>query len=173
VAELLLGHGASGTVASMKPYIDGLVARGARAATVPATGRLPARAEKAMEVFVEMIGARRDIVIGGHSYGGRVASMVAAQQPVAGLVLFSYPLHRPGHPEDLRTAHWAAIRCPTLFLSGESDGFARTELLRQAVSAFKRAELVTYPGVGHGLHRNAAAFADALDRTAAFLAKLR
>jgi len=172
VAELLLGHGASGSAASMKPYVDGLAGRGATAATVPATGKLPGRAEKAMEVFVEMIGSRREVAIGGHSYGGRVASMVAAQQPVAGLVLFSYPLHRPGHPEELRTEHWAAIRCPALFLSGESDGFARVELLRQAVAGWKGAELVTYPGVGHGLHRSVAAFEDALDRTAAFLGQL-
>jgi predicted alpha/beta-hydrolase family hydrolase len=98
--------------------------------------------------------------------------MVAAEDRVAGLVLLSYPLHRPGHPEELRTAHWAAIRCPVLLLSGESDGFARVDLLREAVAAWPVAELVTYPGVGHGVHRNKAALEDALDRIAAFVGRL-
>lgn len=171
MAEILLGHGASGNAASMKPYVDGLRERGVEAGTVPESGKLPMRAERAMELFVAMLEAHPRAALGGNSYGGRVASMVAAAEPaqVAGLVLFSYPLHRPGHPEQLRTAHWPKIRCPVLILSGESDGFARIDLLRKAVARWKNADLVTYPGVGHGLHRNAAAFADALDRTAAFL----
>ena len=72
-------------------------------------------------------------VIGGHSFGGRVASLVAAESSPAGLVLLSYPLHRPGHPEELRVAHWPAIECPVLVLSGDRDQFARVELLREAV----------------------------------------
>ena len=98
--------------------------------------------------------------------------MVAAQQPVAGLVLFSYPFHRPGRPDEQRTAHWSDIKCPVLFLSGESDPFARIDIFRAAVAKWKKAELVTYPGVGHGLYRKPAAFEDALDRTAAFLSRL-
>ena len=175
-AEVLLGHGASGNAASMRPYVDGLQKRGVSAATVPSEGKLPLRAERAMNVFIDAIGGRAHVVIGGQSYGGRVASMVAADQaaehPVRGLVLFSYPLHRPGHPEELRTGHWSSIKCPALFLSGESDGFARADLLRQAVAAHPNFELVTYPGVGHGVHRNAAAFADALDRAAAFVQRV-
>ena len=56
-------------------------------------------------------------------------------RPYAALVLFSYPLHPPGRPErtEARIAHWPAIRCPVLLLSGESDPFARIELLRAAV----------------------------------------
>jgi predicted alpha/beta-hydrolase family hydrolase len=170
VAEILLGHGASGNAASMKPYVDGLRQRGVAAATAPAQGKLPMRAERAMEVFLALLADSPGAVLGGNSYGGRVASMVAAERgDVPGLVLFSYPLHRPGHPEELRVGHWAAIRCPVLVLSGESDGFARVDLLRQAVAAHDSFELVTYPGVGHGVHRSAPALADALDRTAAFV----
>lgn len=172
VAEILLGHGASGTAVSMKPYVDGLRQRGVEAATVPATGKLPTRAERAMDVFAAMLEDHPQAALGGNSYGGRVASMLAAERPVAGLVLFSYPLHRPGHREELRTALWPSIHCPVLVLSGESDGFARVDLLRRSVAGWQNAELVTYPGVGHGLHRNPAAFADALDRTAAFLKRL-
>jgi predicted alpha/beta-hydrolase family hydrolase len=171
-AEVLLGHGASGNAASMRPYVEGLEGRGVKAGTVPATGKLPMRAERAMEVFLDAMAGRDDVVLGGQSYGGRVASMVAAEREVRGLLLFSYPLHRPGHPEELRTDHWARITCPALFLSGEADGFARIDLLRQSVAAHPNFELATYPGVGHGVHRNAAAFADALDRAAGFVTSL-
>jgi predicted alpha/beta-hydrolase family hydrolase len=92
-------------------------------------------------------------VIGGHSYGGRVASMVAAETAPAGLVLLSYPLHRPGHPEDLRDEHWSNIRCPVLLLSGDRDQFARIELLQASAERLPRAQLHIYPGVGHGLQR--------------------
>jgi predicted alpha/beta-hydrolase family hydrolase len=109
------------------------------------------------------------VVVGGHSYGGRVASMLAAEQPVAGLVLLSYPLHRPGRPEDLRTEHWHRIGCPVLLLSGESDPFARIDLLRAAMPLLGDARLVTYPRTGHGL---SAVLDDALDHVAAFVANL-
>jgi len=167
-APVYLGHGASGNAASMRPYIDGLRTLGIDAFTVPANGKLPMRAERAMETFRTEVRHLEAAVLGGQSYGGRVASMVAAAESVAGLVLFSYPLHRPGHPEELRTDHFPALRCPVLFLSGEADGFARVDLLREAVRLIPGAELVTYVGVGHGVHRDRAAFADALDRAAAF-----
>ena len=167
-APIYLGHGASGNAASMRPYVEGLRARGVDSFTVPASGKLPMRAERAMETFRAEVPGLGAAVIGGQSYGGRVASMLAAVEPVAGLVLFSYPLHRPGHPEELRTDHFAGLRCPVLLLSGEADGFARIDLLREAVRLIPRAELVTYPGVGHGVHRDAAAFADALDRAVVF-----
>jgi predicted alpha/beta-hydrolase family hydrolase len=96
-----------------------------------------------------------------------VASMVAVEQPPAALVLLSYPLHAPGRQsswED-RTAHWPAIRCPVLLLSGESDPFAEIGLLRTAVGRLADASLVTYPGVGHGV---GPVLDDALDRVAAF-----
>jgi predicted alpha/beta-hydrolase family hydrolase len=108
--------------------------------------------------------------VGGHSYGGRVASLAAAKPEAAwtALVLFSYPLHAPGAPEraDARISHWPAIRCPVLLLSGEADPFARIELLRTAVTQLRDAELVTYPRLGHTLRP---VLDDVLDRVAAFL----
>lgn len=169
---ILLGHGAAGNAESMRPYVEGLAKRGLEAATVPDTGKLPPRAEKAMEVFREMLADHPGAIIGGQSYGGRVASMVAAEDRVGGLVLFSYPLHRPGHSDELRIQHWPAITCPVLLLSGEADPFARIDLLRNSVGLLKWAELVTYPGVGHGLTRNPKAFNDALDRVAEFARQL-
>jgi predicted alpha/beta-hydrolase family hydrolase len=156
----------------MRPYVEGLRTRGLEAFTVPANGRLPMPAARAVPVFRAVSGEGHGVVVGGHSFGGRVASMLAAESEVGGLVLFSYPLHRPGHPEELRVEHWPRIRCPVLLLSGESDGFSRLDLLREAVGLLPGARLVTYPRVGHGIHRNAAAFADALDRVAEFVAGL-
>ena len=154
----------------MKPHVDGLTRRGVAAFTVPAEGRLPMPAERAIPVFVATAGELTTAVLGGQSYGGRVASLCAAANGCAGLVLFSYPLHRPGHPDELRTTHWPAISCPVLLLSGEADPFARIELLREAVALLPQAELVTYPRVGHGLR--SAALEDALDRAAAFVKAL-
>jgi len=166
-----LGHGASGTAASMRPFVDGLQARGIEAGAIDLPRR---RAEDAVPAFHLAVPNAPDVVVGGHSYGGRVASLAAAESGAAyaALVLFSYPLHPPGAPEkaEARTAHWADIACPTLLLSGGSDPFARIDLLRSAVSRIGGpAELVTYPRVGHTLK---SVLDDALDRTAAFLARL-
>ncbi len=168
MAEVHLAHGASGNSASMAPWVAGLRTRGVSGRAVPADGKLPMRAERAMEVYREQLGGRRDVVIGGISYGGRVASMIAAEDAVAGLVLLSYPLHPPGKHDQQRVAHLASINCPVLFLSGEADPFARLDLLREAVLRLAHAELVTYPRVGHGVSRDPAVMADCLDRIAAF-----
>jgi uncharacterized protein len=147
----------------MQPYIDGLRKLGIEASAL----RLPkGAAERAMQPLREQVGAELTTsVIGGHSYGGRVASMVAAETPPAGLVLLSYPLHRPGHPEELRTDHWSEISCPVLLLCGDRDQFARIDLLRTSAKLLPLAEVHIYPGLGHGLLRVAD---DVADRIATF-----
>ena len=159
-----LAHGASGSAASMRPHVEGLRRRGIEARAI----ELPVgRAEKAVAVYGRQVPEIAEEVIGGHSYGGRVASMLAAETPPRGLVLLSYPLHRPGQPEwATRIPHWPKITCPVLLLSGESDPFARIELLRLAIDRLPDAQLVTYPRVGHGL---TAVLDDALDRVARFV----
>jgi predicted alpha/beta-hydrolase family hydrolase len=169
--RIYLGHGASGTASSMAPFVDGLRARSIEASALDLPRR---RAEDAVPSFVAQVRpGPPPIALGGHSYGGRVASLVAAAgglTPIA-LVCFSYPLHPPGRPEaaDARTAHWPSIRCPVLLLSGESDPFARIDLLREATGRLSRATLVTYPRLGHTLRP---VLDDVLDRTAAFLLAL-
>jgi predicted alpha/beta-hydrolase family hydrolase len=167
----VLAHGASGNAASMRRHVEGLQRRGleARAIDVPVR-----KAEDAIERYAAVAGPLPDRIIGGQSYGGRVASLLAAATGAdgpAGLVLFSYPLHRPGSPErETRTAHWTAIRCPVLFLSGEADPFARIDLLRSAVAELlPAAELLTWPRLGHSL---TSVLDAALDRVAAFVAGL-
>jgi predicted alpha/beta-hydrolase family hydrolase len=161
--HLYLGHGASGSAASMAPFVKGLRKRGLLADAVDLPKR---RAEDAVPAWREKVPDGATTIAGGHSYGGRVASLAAAAGAgYAGLVLFSYPLHPPGQPErtQARVAHWPKIECPVLLLSGESDVFARIELLRAAVPVLAHAELVTYPKLGHGV---GPVLDDALDRVA-------
>lgn len=158
-----LAHGASGNAASMKRHVDGLLARGldARAIQLPV-----GKAEKAVDIYRAQVPELPDAVIGGQSYGGRVASLLAVDGRPRGLVLLSYPLHRPGHADgELRDEHWPAITCPVLLLSGDADPFARLDLLKLAVKKLKNAELVKYPRLGHGL---LPVLEDALDRIARF-----
>lgn len=173
IKPLYLGHGASGSAESMRVYVDALAEHGIRAHTVPASGKLPQPAERALPVFRSVVGEVGRAVIGGHSYGGRVASLLAAEATPAGLVLFSYPLHPPGRIDQLRTEHLSRITCPVLLLCGEGDPFEQPiDLLRRCIAEVPRAELVTYPRVGHGIHRDAMAFADAIERTAEFVKNL-
>ena len=166
-----LGHGASGTSASMKPFVDGLRRRGIEATAIDLPKR---KAEEALPAFHKVVPDQATTVVGGHSFGGRVASLAAAEpsSPYAALILFSFPLHPPGSPDRTaaRTAHFPEIRCPALFLSGESDPFAKIDLLREAVGRLGGpVELHTYPKLGHGL---LPVLDDALDRVAAFLATI-
>jgi pimeloyl-ACP methyl ester carboxylesterase len=168
---LVLGHGASGSAARMAPHVAGLVARGivARAVDLP-----KGRTERAVAVFAEILSAEPEIAVGGQSFGGRVASLAAADACAAGrpplaLVLLSYPLHPPGRPDDWdgRTAHWPRITCPVILLSGASDPFATQALLERALAErLQGAALVAYPRLGHTL---GPVLEDALDRVAAFL----
>ena len=94
------------------------------------------------------------VFIGGHSYGGRQASMLCAEEPglVSGLLLLSYPLHPPRRPEQQRTQHLPDLRTPTLFVSGTRDPFGSIEELERAIKMIPaRTKLVTIEGAGHDL----------------------
>jgi predicted alpha/beta-hydrolase family hydrolase len=151
----------------MAPFVAGLRKRGVEAVAIDLPRR---KAEDALPAFHLVVPSAPGVAVGGQSFGGRVASLAAAEPdaPYRALVLFSYPLHPPGAPERTapRIAHWPAIRCPVLLLSGESDPFARIDLLRSSIANLATAELVTYPRLGHTL---APVLDDVLDRTAAFL----
>ena len=167
--SVVLGHGASGNAASMAPFVDGLRRRGLSARAVDLPKR---KAEDTVPVWRSLVPDGPSTIAGGHSYGGRVASLAAAAGAgYGGLVLFSYPMHPPGAPErgEARVAHWPSIDCPVLLLSGEADPFARIELLRVAVGLLPQAELVTYPRLGHTLKP---VLEDVLDRVTAFVSAL-
>lgn len=101
--------------------------------------RRPPRADRAVPSYRQVlaavraeVGPRRSWVVGGKSYGGRVASMaVAGGMDAAGLVLYGYPLHPPGSPERLRVSHWPRIAVPALFLQGTRDALCELEVLER------------------------------------------
>lgn len=115
------------------------------------------------------LGPRR-IVLGGQSYGGRQATMLAAEQPdlAQALLLFSYPLHPPGKPERLRTAHFPQLRTPCVFVHGTADPFGSPAELRDAVALIPApTETIVVDGSGHDLKRgrfDLGAVAAALDK---------
>lgn len=95
--------------------------------------------------------------VSGSSYGGRQASLLAASYPglVEGLLLLSYPLHPPGKPAQLRTAHFPKLQTPSLFVSGTKDVFGTTEELEAAIKLIPaRTELVEIGGAAHGLSKS-------------------
>ena len=109
------------------------------------------------------------IFLGGHSYGGRQATMFCAAEPelvkpelvkaapdkselVAGLLLLSYPLHPPRKPEQLRIQHLPSLRTPSLFVQGTRDPFGSVEEITNALQLIPaKTELMTLEGVGHDL----------------------
>jgi predicted alpha/beta-hydrolase family hydrolase len=96
--------------------------------------------------------------LGGHSYGGRQASMLCAEQteagpePVPGLLLMSYPLHPPRKPAQLRTQHFFNLLTPALFVQGTRDPFATIDEIGQALKLIPaKTKLLTVEDAGHDL----------------------
>ncbi len=82
-----------------------------------------------LDTILELGGGAR-LVVGGKSLGGRIASMVADEAAVLGLVCLGYPFHPPGKPEKTRTKHLENLRTPTLILQGTRDRFGSPEEIR-------------------------------------------
>ena len=136
-ATVALAHGAGQPMDSpfMTSVAEGLADAGFRVARFEfpymarrrITGRKggPDRAPVLCETWHAVIRhiSPDNLVIGGKSMGGRIASMVADEAGVAGLICFGYPFHPPGKPEKLRTEHLATLRTPTLICQGERDPF--------------------------------------------------
>lgn len=96
------------------------------------------------------------VFLGGQSYGGRQASMLAAGEAglVDGLLLLSYPLHPPGRPAELRTAHLPKLTAPTLFAHGSRDPFGSLEEIDRARALIAApTTLIGVTGAGHDLFR--------------------
>jgi predicted alpha/beta-hydrolase family hydrolase len=107
---------------------------------------------RAIELMRAHFGGR--VFVGGQSYGGRMASMLVAAEPKVAdaLLLLSYPLHPPGRPAQLRTAHLPQIQIPTLLVSGTKDPFgalAELESARALIPA--RTAMLPAEGAGHSL----------------------
>jgi hypothetical protein len=94
------------------------------------------------------------IFLGGHSYGGRQASMLAAGDPalVDRLLLLSYPLHPPQRLTELRTAHFPRLQVPALFVHGTRDGFGSIDEMTAALKLIPApTELLPVSSAGHEL----------------------
>jgi predicted alpha/beta-hydrolase family hydrolase len=94
------------------------------------------------------------VVLGGHSYGGRQACILAAAEPslVERLLLLSYPLHPPKKPTELRTKHFSSLRTPALFVQGVRDGFGTIEEMQAAMRLIPAStKLLPITGAGHEL----------------------
>jgi uncharacterized protein len=98
--------------------------------------------------------ASGQIFLGGHSYGGRQASMLSAATPglIDRLLLLSYPLHPPRRATELRTGHFPSLKTPTLFIHGTRDGFGSIDELSAALKLIPaRTELLPIAGAEHEL----------------------
>ena len=168
VGVVVLTHGAGGSRESalLKKICDEWARRGWLAVryNLPYRRRRPkgppsgsaAKDQAGIVEAVELVRTMADgpVVAGGHSYGGRMTSMVVAEGTarIDALTLFSYPLHPPGKPERLRTEHLPRIDVPTVFTHGTSDPFGSIEELQAAAALIPAAtEVVEVTGARHDL----------------------
>jgi len=190
---IALAHGAGAGMDTpfMKFFAEGLADRGFRVARFEfpymasrrKTGRggPPDREPVLRETWlkvVEMLG-RETLVSGGKSMGGRIASMVADEAGVAGLICLGYPFHPVGKLERLRVAHLEEIRTPTLILQGERDPFGT----REDVAGYKLSSAIQIHWLADGDHSfkprkssgrtEAQNWDEAVEEIVAFLARLR
>ena len=96
---------------------------------------------------IEHLGSDK-LIISGKSMGGRIASIVADEAEVAGLVCLGYPFHPPGRPQNLRVEHLKQLVTPTLILQGERDPFGRPE----EVASYDLAESIEVEWIPDGDH---------------------
>jgi uncharacterized protein len=109
---------------------------------------------RAVDAMRELVAGQ--IILGGQSYGGRQATMLAADEPevASALLLFSYPLHPPGKPDRLRTEHFPRLRVSAVFVHGTSDPFGSPQELRSAVALIPaHTGIIPIVGAGHDLKR--------------------
>ena len=192
-----LAHGAGAPMDSpfMEAFANGLAARGLRAARFEfpymaqrredGKKRPPNPARVLLETWREVIGeiGPGNLVIGGKSMGGRMASMVAAElesegTPVRGVVCLGYPFHPPGKPEKLRTEHLEKLKTKTLICQGTRDPFG-TDAEVPGYPLSKAIRLMWLADGDHGFKPRKASgrteaqnWGTALDAIQAFCAKL-
>jgi uncharacterized protein len=97
---------------------------------------------------IEEAGGGAKLAIGGKSMGGRIASIVADDAAVRGVVCLGYPFHPPGRIEKTRTEHLETLRSPTLILQGTRDTFGRAE----EISGYKLSPAIRIEWIEDGDH---------------------
>lgn len=167
VARILMAHGAGAGIthrfmdkAAMLLYDHGIAVVRFNFPYMESGRKRPDVQKKAVGQFKEVLDhvLQEDSVpwfIGGKSYGGRMASHVAAIHPeinIKGLVFWGFPLHAPGRPGIDRAAHLTDIVHPMLFLQGTRDTLADLTLLTPIVNALALAEMHVQEGADHSFH---------------------
>jgi uncharacterized protein len=167
LAVFVAGHGAGGSMSdrSMLAAANALRARGFGVVRFnflykekgsSRTDPMP----KCMSVFEAIVAktraelSPRRVIIGGRSFGGRAASMLAAEGFDAdGLLLLAYPLHPPGHPAKLRDAHLPKIRMPVICFNGTRDQFCTPEIMKRVLTTVTTPwDMRWLEGADHGFH---------------------
>jgi predicted alpha/beta-hydrolase family hydrolase len=191
---LVLAHGAGAPMDTpfMTAMAEGLAGEGLRVARFEfpymaerrSSGRRrPPDREPALlgawHAAIAALGNPSNLVIGGKSMGGRMASMVADEAGVAGLLCLGYPFHPPGKPEKLRTAHLEKLRTPTLIVQGTRDPLGT----RDDVAVYRLAKTIRLHWAEDGDHdlkprkasgrTHAEALAEAVAAAVQFIAKLK
>jgi predicted alpha/beta-hydrolase family hydrolase len=144
--------------------------------------RAPDREPMLMQTWRDVVaelGAPERMVIGGKSMGGRIASMIADDTGVAGLVCLGYPFHPPGAPSKLRTKHLEKLRTPALIVQGARDSFG----LPEEVAKYQLSPKIRVAWIADGDHsfkpraRSGRTYeqnlADAIERIQSFIESLK
>lgn len=161
---IVLAHGAGAGMDSeyLQVFAEGLSGVGLRVARFEfpymlkrrADGRRrpPDRMPVLLDTYLQVVSrlGPENLIIGGKSMGGRIASMIANETGVAGLVCLGYPFHPPGRPEKLRTQHLETLVTPTLILQGDRDPFGK-RLEVEAYTLSTSIKLVFLPDGDHDL----------------------
>jgi hypothetical protein len=162
-ATVVLAHGAGAPMDSpfMNTVAEGLAARGLRVVRFEfpymaqrredGRKRPPNPQNVLLQAWRELVGELPTTgkrIIGGKALGGRMASLVAEELGVDGLVCLGYPFHPPGKPDRLRTEHLQTIRTPTLIVQGERDTFGR----RDEVNGYSLADTIELAWMPDGDH---------------------
>lgn len=162
-ATIAVAHGAG--AGYRHPFLlgfsRGMIAEGVATARfnfpyVEAGRRMPGPAAHAVATWTAVMASLVDgpgpVWAAGKSYGGRMASMAAAEGEIdpAGLIYLGYPLHPPGDPTKARVAHLLAVAQPQLFVEGTTDPFIQPlDQLEDAVASCQDAEIAWVDGGGH------------------------
>lgn len=191
---VVLAHGAGAPMDTpfMTTIAAGLAAEGLRVARFEfpymadrrKSGRrtLPDREPVLLDAWrgaIAALGQPASLIIGGKSMGGRMASLIADEAGVAGLLCLGYPFHPPGKPEKLRTAHLAKLRTPALIVQGTRDPLGGGD----EVSGYTLAKTIRLHWAADGDHdlkprkasgrTHAEALAEAVAAAAQFIARLK
>jgi uncharacterized protein len=168
-AALVVGHGAGAGMDHpfMSGFCDALASAGVSALRfnfpyIEAGRRSPGSPKDATAAFAAVFDAAvgraggSAVFAGGKSYGGRMASVAAAEgMPSRGLAFLGYPLHAPGRADQIRDQHLYDLEQPMLFLQGTKDPFADPDVLRGVLNRLgARATYVPFDGAGHSFERS-------------------